>query len=603
MQHGLSLHQRFKARVLCATLELPQGSQTRSAVTRLKLLIGQWMANLTRRLRNNFYLYLAALLTILVLLDASVFHFGENMRQKAFDFMVRSRVIVPKPDKDIIIVDVNEASLAAMAKEYGRWPWPRQVFGEFLENIETQKPKAVVFDILFSDADVYNPDSDAYFNDTIAATNNTFFPFLRLPEEHDKLSEVKPSMIPGLTESQPSQSDPNATIAVVLPHFEAALNSKRLGTHNIYPDSDGIVREYRLYRDDYGWRLPSLPYTIGNTLGYSVPETQNVLLNWRGKPFTYQYATFSDVMLDMGSKVKKRPQDEFTGKIVIIGSTAPSLFDLKATAMAKTHPGVEILATAIDNVKHADYLHVWRGALPYVLISLLLIWLTTAAFYTSVDRDRLTKVFSSSQIGLLVLSFIGINVTNTYLDFTGPITWAVAYFSVAKIYAMATDRALQRWLAFGVKPGEGGTQALIMPILVESKEPLGDTLLKKLRRHIELTSRTPSSVDALKSTQSGIWGLFGDMVIVSWTYAETHEEYAQQAKQDADHLAGQLSTLLTSVGLPDDTQVRYTLHKGGLASDKPLANQWRSLFAQAIIKLEHSEPQVLDTQTTKLSKG
>ena len=577
-------------------------------MTRLKFLIGQWLANVTRRLRNNFYLYLAALLTVLVLLDAGVFHVGENMRQKAFDFMVKNRVIVPDPDKDIVIVDVNEASLAAMAKEYGRWPWPRQVFGEFLENIEAQNPKAVVFDILFSDADVFNPDSDTYFNDTIAATNNTFFPFLRLHESHDKLSQVKPSMIPGISEAIPSQSDPNATIAVVLPHFEAALNSKRLGTHNIYPDADGIVREYRLYRDDYGWRLPSLPLTVANTLGYAVPDSQNVLLNWRGKPFTYQYATFSDVMLDMGSKVKKRPQNEFTGKIVIIGSTAPSLFDLKATAMAKAHPGVEILATAIDNVKHGDYLHVWRGALPYVLISLLLIWLTTAAFYANVDREKFTKLFSASQVGLLVLSYVGINLTNTYLDFTGPITWAVAYFSVAKLYAMATDRALQRWLAFGVKPGEGGTQALIMPIIVESKEPLGDTLLKKLRRQIELASQTPSSVDALKSTQSGIWGLFGDMVIVSWTYAETHKDYAQEARQDAEQLAGKLSGLLTDMGLPDDTQVRYTLHNGVLVGDQSLDKQWRSLFAQAILKLEHleaeiSKPLTSESQTSELQKG
>jgi adenylate cyclase len=264
-------------------------------VTKLKLLIGQWLANLTRRLRNNFYLYLAALLTVFLLLDASVFKVGENMRQKAFDVMVRSRVIVPAPDKDIVIVDVNEASLSAMANEYGRWPWPRQVFGEFLENIQAQQPKAVVFDILFSDADIYNPDSDAYFNEVIAGSTNTYFPFLRLPAEHDALSQVKPDMIKGLTEVTPGKADQEATIAVVLPHFEAAVDSGRLGTHNIYPDKDGIVREYRLYNDDYGWRLPSLPMAVAKSLGYPLPESQNVLLNWRGKPFTYQYVTFSDV--------------------------------------------------------------------------------------------------------------------------------------------------------------------------------------------------------------------------------------------------------------------------------------------------------------------
>ncbi|RPI74452.1 MAG: CHASE2 domain-containing protein, partial [Desulfobacteraceae bacterium] len=233
-------------------------------MTRLILLIKRQIAQFTRKLRNVFYLYLAVLLTFFVLLDAGVFHVGENMRQKAFDFMVRKRVLVPKPDPDIVIVDINEASLAAMAKEYGRYPWPRQVFGEFLENIELQKPKAVVFDILFSDADVANPDSDAYFNDTIAASNNTYFPFIRLSETQDNLSNVKPAMLSGVTELVPGQADKNAAIAVVLPYFQATLGSGRLGFNNIYPDGDGIVREYRLYRDDYGWNLPSIALSVGN---------------------------------------------------------------------------------------------------------------------------------------------------------------------------------------------------------------------------------------------------------------------------------------------------------------------------------------------------
>lgn len=557
-------------------------------MTKLKLLIGQWLAQTTRKLRNNFYIYLGVLLTLFVLIDAGIFHVGENMRQKAFDLMVRSRLMMPEPDRDIVIVDINEASLAAMAKDFGRYPWPRQVFGEFLENIEAQNPRAVIFDIVFSDADIANPDSDAYFNDTIAGTANTFFPFIRLAEEQDKLSAVKPSVIPGTTEMIQGKADKNATMAVVLPYFPAAINSGRLGYNNIYPDKDGIVREYCLYRNDYGWKVPSIALKVGDSLGYSVPAEQNVLLNWRGKPFTYQYVTFSDVLLDMSSKMKKRPQDEFTGKIVIIGSTAPSLFDLKATPMAKIYPGVEVLATAIDNVKHGDYLHVWRGALSYVLFSLLLIWSTAAAFYKQADRDKLNKIFSSSQIGLLIISYVIINVTNTYLDLSGPIIWAVAYFSIAKVYALANDLALQRWLAFGVKMSEGGSRALIMPVLVESKEPLGDALLKKLKRRIELACKTPNTVDVLKGSQSGIWGLFGDMAVVCWTYAEKQEEYAKQARLDADQLVSQLPLILIDIGLPGKTKVRYTRHEGGLAEGIPLANQWRSLFAQAIIKLEHA---------------
>lgn len=562
---------------------------------KLKLLINQWLANVTRRLHNSFYLYLSALLTVLVLLDASVFHVGENMRDRAFDMMVKNRIVVPKADADIVIIDINEASLSAMSAEYGRWPWPRQVLGEFLENIEAQQPKAVVFDILFSDPDVYNPDSDAYFNEVIASTQNTFFPMLRLSEASDELSQVTPDMIPGIKRAGLAADENSTTkpIAIVLPHFEAALNSQHLGTHNIYPDKDGIVREYRLWHDENGWVLPSLPLAVGKFVGKSSDTLpQNMLINWRGKPFTYQFASFSDVYADMANKIKKRPPNEFKDKIVIIGSTAPSLFDLKATAMAKAHPGVEILATAIDNVKHDDYLKVWRGKTPYILVSLALIWLTAMAFFRNVDRDKVTTIFSSSQIILITLSYLAINFTNTYLDLTGPIAWAIMYFSVAKIYALANDRAMQRLLANDVESGKKGAAILLMPIMFETREPLSDSILKKLQHKIEQEIQQQGTVEILKGTQSGIWGLFSDMIIVSWAYRHDDEATATKIEQAAKQLGEQLSRLIQSTGIPANTTARYILHAGALNTEKPMANQWRGLFAQAIIKLDILEGEI-----------
>ena len=557
---------------------------------KLRLLIGQWLANLTRKLKNNFYIYLATLFTLLVLLDAGVFHVGENMRDKAFDFMVKHRVIEPKADNDIVIVDINEASLSAFAKEYGRWPWPRQVLGEFVENIQAQNPKAIVFDIVFSDADIYNADSDTYFNDVIAGSENTFFPILRLDASQDSLSKLKYAQIPGIVAG--TDSEESDTIAAILPYFKGALKAGRLGTHNVYPDNDGIVREYRMLHDESGWVLPSLPLAIAKFTGAntdSIPK--DMLINWRGKPFTYSYATFSDVFTDLASKDKKRPQNEFTNKVVIIGSTASGLFDIKPTAMDKQFPGVEILATAIDNAKHGDYLKVWRGKTPYILLSLLLIWATTLAFYFKVDRDRFNSIFTGSQIGLLVLSYIAINVSNTYLDLTAPILWAIALFGIAKIYALATDRALQRWLAFGVTSDAAESSVLIMPILVEANEPLPDALQTKLERKIELIAKTPCTIEGLAGTQSGIWGLFGDMIVVSWVFSGDKPEYAAAAKQDAQTIASQLTTLILELGLPTNTATRYALHEGKLVNQQTatLASQWRSLFAQAVIKLEHQE--------------
>jgi len=562
-------------------------------MTKLKLLLGQWLANLTRKLKNNFYIYLATLFTLLVLLDASTFGVGLNMRDKAFDFMVKHRVIKPKPDANIVIVDINEPSLAAFAKEYGRWPWPRQVLGEFVENIQAQNPKAIVFDIVFSDADIYNHDSDAYFNEVITACENCFFPILRLDPSEDQNSELKFSQIPGVIGGSDSQA--TDTLAAILPYFKGALKADRLGTHTVYPNNDGVVREYRMLHDDYGWQLPSLPLVVAKYVGANTESNlkslpKDMLINWRGKPFSYTFATFSDVFTDLASQNKKRPQDEFTNKIVIIGSTAPGLFDIKPTAMDKQFPGVEIMATAIDNAIHGDYLKVWRGKVPYVLLSLLLIWLTTAAFYFKMNRAKFNSLFTSVQIGLLVLSYIAINLSNTYLDLTAPLLWAAALFGIAKIYALATDRALQRWLAFGVKSNDAESSVLMMLILVEANEPLPDAVQTKLEDKIELVCKTPMTIEALAGTQSGIWGLFGDMIVVSWLFADTKPEYADAAKQDAQTIASQLPTLVAELGLPNETITRYTLHEGKLqnqSSSTPLSSQWRTIFAQAVIKLEH----------------
>ncbi|NOU01592.1 MAG: CHASE2 domain-containing protein, partial [Gallionella sp.] len=115
------------------------------------LIISTWKrsyaalaALLARYWKNTFYLYLAGLFTIFAVADNSFFHFTAEVRQAAFDTMLHYRIVKPKPDPDIVIVDINEASLAAMAKEYGRWPWPRQVLGEFVEQVEKQNPKAIV---------------------------------------------------------------------------------------------------------------------------------------------------------------------------------------------------------------------------------------------------------------------------------------------------------------------------------------------------------------------------------------------------------------------------------------------------------------------------
>ncbi|MDE2311445.1 MAG: CHASE2 domain-containing protein, partial [Betaproteobacteria bacterium] len=552
-------------------------------VSRLRRAFAAFSELLARRWKNSFYLYLAALFTLFAVADAAFLHVTAEMRQAAFDAMVRYRIIVPKPDPDIVILDINEASLAAMAKDYGRWPWPRQVMGEFLEQIEKQQPKAVVFDILFSDADVYNPDSDAYFDAAIDATHNTFFPMLRLDPASDALSQVKPSMIPGVA-PLPGEAKQDATIAVVLPHFQAALNGGRLGLHNIYPDVDGTVRQYLVYRNEYGWKLPSLPARVARELGWPEPAAQRVLLNWRGPPFSYRYLSFSDVYTDLSNKQKKRPQDEFRNKIVIIGSTAPSLFDIKPTPLSQMHPGVEILATALDNFKHGDYLRFPEARVAYLLLSLVIVWITAWGFYSGAGRSKIDRLFGASQFILVGISYASINFTNTYINLTGPVSIGLAYFTIARIYASATGKALERNMVRASSERGGELRATLLLIRLDTaRNVVTDTMLEKIRYGLEKSGKEPKSAEVLKGYQKGLWDLFESTFAVSWVVAAEDADGAARVAQDVALVLAALPPLLRKNLAYADNAASWFVHHGLVSGGAAARASWRVLFAQALL--------------------
>ncbi len=544
---------------------------------------------LAKRWKHGFYLYLAALFTLLAVTDTVFFHVTTNMRQAAFDAMVRYRIIAPRPDPDIVIVDINEASLAAMAKDFGRWPWPRQVLGEFLEHVEKQNPKAVVFDILFSDADVYNPDSDAAFNATIAGTNNTFFPMLRLDPSSDALSEIKASMVPGaaplLGEDGSSEARPDATLAIVLPHFQAALDGGRLGLHNIYPDADGTARQYLVYRDDHGWKLPSLPARVAGELGWAEPTAQQVLLNWRGKPFSYRYVSFSDVFSDFSNKVKQRPQDEFKDKVVIIGSTAPSLFDIKPTPMSQMHPGVEILATAIDNFKHGDYLRFPEARIPYLLLSLGMVWLTAWGFYSGAGRAKIDRLFGASQFILIGVSYASINFTNTYINLSGPVAVGLAYFSIARVYASATSKALEHSMVRASFERTGELQATLLLIRLNvTKNILNDAVLERIRYALEKSGSEPKSAEVLKGEQKGLWDVFARTFAVSWVVDAKDPDASNRIAQDIDRTRAVLPSLLERNLAYAEEPPAWFVHQGRITGGASARAEWRVLFAEALLR-------------------
>lgn len=555
---------------------------------RLKTWLAHAADSIGRRLRQSFFLYLAAVFTVIAVVDAGTANYFGGMRQSTFDLMLRLRVNVPAPDRDIIIVDIDEKTLAAMSADYGRWPWPRQVLAEFLEKVNAQQPKAVVFDVLFSDPDIQNPDSDAYFNDVLAQSPRAFLPMLRLDRRHDALSQLPAARVPGAVATPAARAD--ATAAMVLPPFAGAQVAGRLGSHNVYPDADGVVRSYPVRLDVAGWQLPSLPYAVAQADGKGGAAPDALLLNWRGKPFTYRYVSFSDVYLDSLKETPTRPADEFRGKTVIIGSTAAGLLDVRGTPLDRSFPGVEILATAIDNLYHGDWLRAPEAKLFYLGMSLLIIWGTAFAFWRHGASTKLDRVYGLSQFVLLGFSYATVNVGNVYINLTGPVFIGALYFSVARIYAFATARALDASLVARTDLKGGALRGLVL-VLRFRLDTREEAAIAKLAARLSREGRHDRSVEYIQGRQSGLWRLFENTLVVCWACPADDDSGWSALQAEVTALQDGFGRLIDEAGVGAAlplSRLAVWRAEGRIRSEAP--EDWQALLAAALLAKGEETP-------------
>lgn len=350
------------------------------------------------------FLRIGALFIVLALLELNWAHALFPLENRLSDWFVRQHAQSLKPDADIVIVDIDDTSLARMQDTAGSWPWPRSVHAELVRGIAKQQPKAIVFDILFSERDAYRPESDLEFNRALRGLNNVYFPLVRQNAAADEngASAAQVAALLGLQRTE--HADDAARIAVLPP---LAIDSAhwRTGSINFEEDADGVGRRYQLYTEVGGWLIPSLPARIGQDLGYSVPQQTDMVLAWRGMPGTFKHIPYADLYEDFDRQRTQRAPGELKNKIVIIGTAATSLHDMRVTPIDSLYPGMEILATAIDNLKNQRMMRPANADFALYLTFLLLAFLNIA-FLRGMNAVKTgVLLFSASLLALLASYF------------------------------------------------------------------------------------------------------------------------------------------------------------------------------------------------------
>ena len=370
-------------------------------------------------------LLIGAAFLLLALVELTWLHALAPMENRLSDRFVRLQTQNLTPDSDIVIVDIDDPSFARMQDMAGSWPWPRSVHGELVRGIARQHPKAIVFDILFSENDEFRPESDLEFNRSLQGLNNVYFPLIRpeaKPDEKDPPATQVATML-GLLRTD--HADDKARIAV-LPPLAVDPAHWHVGTINFSEDADGVGRRYQLYTDASGWLIPSLPARVAMDLGYAVPQQPDMILAWRGKPGSFKHVSYADLYEDFNRQHPLRPSNELKDKIVIIGTEATGLHDVRATPMDSLYPAMEIMATAIDNLKNGRAMHkAEEGFAPG--IALLLLALLSLAFFRGVHALKIG-------LGLAVVTLVA---------------FAGAYLAVAQLLLLPVlTPVLLAWAAY-----------------------------------------------------------------------------------------------------------------------------------------------------------
>ncbi len=326
------------------------------------------------------------------------------LENRLLDAFVRAHAARLAPDPDIVIVDIDEPSLARMQSEAGSWPWPRAVHGELIEGLAAQQPRAIVFDVLFNEPDKFRPESDALLAEAARRHANTYFPLTRLPAHNDaRFPPLALIARPLGLEARPG-ADPQARAALI-PPLALPQEAWRAGTIEFVEDSDGVGRRYQLREVVSGWEIPSLAARVARDLGWRVPRENELVLAWRGPKGAFRHISYADLYEDFGRSQRKRPADEFRGKVVLIGTAATGLQDLRVTPIESLHPGVEILATALDNLKSGRSMRRAPAWMPAGVAFLLIVALA-AAFARNVDAARTGYALAGASAALLALSWL-----------------------------------------------------------------------------------------------------------------------------------------------------------------------------------------------------
>ncbi|MCD8377681.1 MAG: diguanylate cyclase [Candidatus Gastranaerophilales bacterium] len=412
-----------------------------------------------------YFLISASILftTFLLANNKMIVNFFSDSENKSFDYrqslLVKHRHL--KPSQDIVIIAIDDGSYEYILDRYGEWPISRGVYSKIIDRIEQDRPKAVIFDLMFIKSFKSDAKSDALLASTMGKYNNVYTAINFDNQSADVRTPVKlPDNLSVRLNNQSKKVDIERNFGFSNCRSiisEVYNTTTKIGMININRSEDGIIRQVPVLAYYNGQYYPHLTLLAGNEIlnngkeikeytidkhsnlllagDYKLPLTESgeAVLNWYGTSmYTYKNIPFHKLIKSIEGD-KSIEHYDFKDKIVYIGTTASSLFDTKSVPIDKIYPGVEIHATYMNNLLDKSFIRKSGTVTNALIIFLLVITVTFIVFNsTSVVFATTSTVLLSSAYYLA--SYYVMSFYNLWIEVVNPlfvilVTFAVSYLA------------------------------------------------------------------------------------------------------------------------------------------------------------------------------
>jgi adenylate cyclase len=442
------------------------------------------------------------IVTVFLLQVTGVYHlpFVEHLEDQLYD--TRLKITMPRTqDPRVVIVDVDEKSLAIE----GHWPWPRDRLALLVGNLFDYYQIGILgFDVVFAERDESSglkvldgmAVNELSQNSQFLATLEKIRPSLERDQAFAESLKARSVILGYYFQPSGPKEDHGTTGAGVLPlpvisldnpdfrhigFVEArgyganlpVLQGNALGGgyfDNPQVDPDGVYRrvplvqayEGHLYEslslavtrallgsppvelvieyEESQTTTPALEWLKVNGLRIPVDERGAALVPYRGPQGSFPYVSAADVLS------RHAAREVLEGAIVLVGTTAPGLQDLRSTPVQNVYPGVEIHANLISGFLDQTVKHKPGYTVGIEFVELLVIGMLLSLFL-----PRLSALWSLVTILAILSVAVGTNLyawqeANIVVPLASPVLLTVTLFIVHMSYGFFVEGRTRRYL-------------------------------------------------------------------------------------------------------------------------------------------------------------